>query len=91
MAITIVFIVQIMFGAALFLNAFIFFPQALRIFREKSAKGVSLLTFSGILYCQLAMLFHGLVIKDHLFILGYAISLFSCSMVVLLIFFYRKK
>ena len=82
-------LVEIMFAAALFINALIFIPQAFHITRKKSAKGLSLVTFSGILFCQLAMLLHGLMIKDLLFTLGYTVSLLSCGLVVLLMFRYR--
>jgi two-component system aerobic respiration control sensor histidine kinase ArcB len=84
-------IIEITFGLALFINALLFIPQAVRIFREKSAIGVSLLTFLGFVLIQFVIILHGLIHKDYPLIIGYLFSMLSCGIVVTLILFYRSN
>ena len=46
-------IVAVVFGFGMALNALLFVPQALAIWRTKQSKGVSLLTFGGFNILQL--------------------------------------
>lgn len=82
-------VVEFIFGAALFINARLFIPQALRILKTKSAKGISLLTFLGFFGIQLAIVVHGLIHQDALLVIGYLLSMITCGMVVLLAWYYR--
>ncbi len=84
-------IVQFVFSAALFINALLFIPQAIKIVKEKTTKDVSLTTFLGFLLIQLAIVFHGIIVQDYLLIFGYAASMITCGTVVALILFYGKK
>ena len=40
-------VIEFLFACALFVNALLFIPQIYRLYKEKSAKGVSLTTFGG--------------------------------------------
>lgn len=83
--------IQLLFSAGLFLNALLFIPQAIQIIREKSAKGVSLLTFLGFLLIQFSIVLHGFVVKDYLLVVGYIVSMVTCGTVIVLVLRYRQK
>lgn len=83
--------IEFVFSAALLINALLFIPQIISIVRQKSAKGVSLLTFLGFLLIQLAIVLHGVIERDYLLVSGYLFSMLTCGSVVALILFYRTK
>ncbi|MBY0544004.1 MAG: PAS domain-containing protein [Gammaproteobacteria bacterium] len=83
-------IIELVFSAALFLNALLFVPQAVRILIEKSAKGVSLTTFLGFLVIQMAIILHAISAHDSMLMIGYMLSLITCGSVVVLALFYRR-
>ncbi len=84
-------IIEVTFSLALLINALLFIPQALRIFKEKSAAGVSLLTFLGFLLIQFVIVLHGVLHQDYPLIIGYLLSMLSCGVVVMLILFYHSN
>lgn len=84
-------VIEISFSVAMFINALLFVPQAIKIFKEKNAKSVSLLTFIGFLVIQLATVFHGIFRHDYILVVGYLLSMLSCGSVVALILFYNKR
>jgi len=84
-------IVEFIFSIALFVNALLFIPQSVQIIRKKTAKGVSLLTFLGLLLIQFAIVLHGIIVHDLLLIWGYVISMLTTGSVVVLVLIYRKK
>lgn len=84
-------IIESIFSIALFINAILFVPQAIRIFKEKSTKGVSFSTFFGFLLIQLTVVLHGLLIRDYLLVFGYIVSMITCGSVVVLILMYKKN
>jgi MtN3 and saliva related transmembrane protein len=84
-------IVAILFGLGLMVNAALFVPQALKIFKTKSAKDVSLLTFAGFNVLQLIAIVHGFYQQDWSLILGMVASFIACGAVTLLGFIYRGK
>ena len=83
--------IQFVFSIALFINALLFIPQAMRIVKEKSAKGVSLLTFLGLLLIQFTIVLHGIITRDYLLIVGYIVSMTTCGAVVILVVYYNKR
>lgn len=83
-------VINLVFSLALFINAALFIPQALKIFREKTAKGVSLLTFGGFLLIQFTVVLHGLIIHDLILVLGYVLSMITCGAVFFLALLYRR-
>ncbi len=84
-------IIEWVFGTALLLNAMLFIPQAVKIFKSKSAQGVSFITFLGFLLIQLVILFHGLIHHNFILTIGYLLSIITCSTVVLLLLYYRNS
>jgi MtN3 and saliva related transmembrane protein len=84
-------IVEIIFSLSLLLNALLFIPQALRIFKVKSASGLSLLTFAGFNFIQLATVCHAYLTKDWILFFGYLLSLITCGIVTFLIVRYRSN
>lgn len=82
--------IEFVFSFALFINALLFIPQAIKIFKNKTAEGVSLLTFSGFLLIQLAIVLHGVIKHDYLLIIGYLLSMATCGLIIVLTLIYRK-
>ena len=82
---------EIFFAFSLLFNALLFIPQSVKIIRDKSAKGVSLLTFLGLVVIQLATIIHAYVTNDVVLFWGYILSIITTGCVVVLILIYRKK
>lgn len=78
------------FSAALFVNAALFIPQAVKIYTTKTAKEVSLFTFMGFLIIQFATVLHAFVIKDYILLFGYLLSMVTCGTVVILVLVYKN-
>jgi PAS domain S-box-containing protein len=76
--------------AALFVNALLFIPQSIKIFKEKAANGVSLFTFTGFLLIQLTIVLYCITIKNYLLAVGYMLSMATCGSVIIMAFVYRK-
>lgn len=81
--------IEFFFSTALFINALLFIPQTYRIIKEKTEKGVSLVTFCGFFLINLAIVLHAMVRADYVLLAGYIFSLITCGSVVLAILFYR--
>ncbi len=84
-------IVAVLFGLGLMGNAALFVPQALALWRKKSAEGVSLITFGGFNVLQAISIVHGLYQHDLALTLGMAASLITCGAVTSLTLLYRVK
>lgn len=84
-------IIQIMFGISVFLNALLFVPQGINLFKSKNSNNLSLLTFLGFNFIQLFTILHGYITKDYTLMLGFALSFVTCGFVTILILYYRKK
>ena len=82
---------DILFGIGLFGNAALFVPQAIALWRKKSAEGVSLLTFGGFNILQAIAIIHGLYWHDIALISGMIASLITCGAVTTLTLYYRLK
>lgn len=83
--------IEAVFSLGLFINAVLFVPQIIRLYKSKHANDVSLLTFGGFWLIQVFIVLHGVINHDKLLIIGYSLSLLSCGIVVLLILMYRIK
>lgn len=81
----------ILFGLGLFVNALIFVPQALTIWQQRSAQGVSVLTFAGFNAMQAIGVVHGLLAHDLALSLGMLASLVTCGTVTGLAIAFRSK
>ena len=85
------YVIEFVFAAGLFINAILFIPQAIEIYRTKDSHGQSLLTFAGFNVIQLFTTLHAYIHGDHILLLGYLLSLITCGAVTFLIVFYRLK
>jgi MtN3 and saliva related transmembrane protein len=83
--------IETVFFLGIFINAALFVPQAFKLFREKSAKDLSLLTFGGFNLIQFTMVAHGFLHHDWLLVIGTGLSVLTCGMVTLQIIIYEGK
>ena len=84
-------LIQIAFGLSLFVNALLFIPQAVVLYKKKDASEISLLTFVGFVIMQALAVLHGLVVKDYLLMFGFLLSMLSCGTVASLAIYYRLR
>lgn len=84
-------IVAVVFGLGLICNALLFVPQALAVWRSKSSKDVSLITFAGFNVLQIIAVIHGVYQHDLALILGMIASLLTCGTVTVLTIAYRRR
>lgn len=82
--------VDLVFSLGLFFNAILFIPQAITIFRQKSAQGLSLLTFGGFNIMQLFTALHGYLVNDYLLMSGFLLSFLTCGTVTVFILYYKS-
>lgn len=84
-------VISFLFSIALIINALLFVPQSVLMLKRKNSKGVSLITFLGILILQSISVMYGLIKNDQIIIFGYLFSMLTCGSVVLLILWYRRQ
>lgn len=82
-------IIQLGFSLSLIANALLFIPQLRVLLKNKSAKGVSLMTFAGFNIIQFFTFLHGILIGDYMLAVGFLLSIITCGAVSLLIIYYR--
>lgn len=82
-------LIEFLFAAALFVNALLFIPQALQIYKQKKSEEVSLITFGGFWLTQLLTVFHAIVKQDWILLMGYIAALITCGTVIILAIKYR--
>lgn len=79
------------FFIGLLVNATLFVPQAIKLYRIKTAKEVSPLTFLGFNIMQAFTAIHAYLAKDALLFLGMVLSFITCGAVTYLAFLYRLR
>jgi MtN3 and saliva related transmembrane protein len=83
-------IVGLVFGLGMILNALLFVPQAITIWRAKRAEGVSILTFFGFNAMQAVGVLHGYFEQDWPLVAGMSASFLTCGSVTLLATLFRS-
>ncbi len=83
-------IVATVFGLGLVINAALFVPQLIAIWRSKSAEGVSLLTFGGFTLMQAVGTLHGWLQHDWSLLIGMGTSFLACGAVTALALIHRR-
>ncbi len=83
--------IETVFGLGLFINAALFIPQIIQLYKTKNPQGLSLVTFAGFNLIQLFTILHGVLSKDYLLIIGFTASLISCGTVTLLLIKYKLQ
>jgi len=84
-------IIEIIFSVGMFINAGLFVPQAIKIYRTKSTEGLSLLTFAGFNIIQFFTILHGYLHQDFLLMLSVGASFITCGAVTVLILIYQDR
>ena len=84
-------IIEFIFAIALFVNAALFIPQAVKIYTTKSVEGVSLITFGGFLCIQFATVLHAWMVKDYILLAGFLLSMLTCGSVVFFVLRYQNS
>jgi len=83
--------IAFIFGLGMVLNAALFVPQALHLWRTKTAKGISILSFAGFNTLQAVGALHGYFQHDRALMIGMLASLVTCGSVTLLAAHYGRK
>lgn len=78
------------FFFSLVANALLFIPQAYKLYRAKTAKEVSFLTFFGFNIIQIFTLIHAYIANDRILFFGSFLAFFACAIVTTLAYLYRK-
>lgn len=82
-------IIEPIFAFCLIINAILFIPQIINLYKTKNSESVSLITFLGLCLIQLISILYGAAKNDLYLVYGYAISLISCGTASVLIIKYR--
>lgn len=82
---------DIFFMIGAFLNASLFVPQIILLYKTKKVVGLSLPMFLGFNMIQFATALHGYMIEDHILMFGYILSFITCGWVVLLMIIYKRN
>jgi MtN3 and saliva related transmembrane protein len=83
--------VAFVFGLGMVLNAALFIPQALHLWRTRTSQGVSILSFAGFNTLQAIGALHGYFQRDSALMLGMLASLLTCGSVTVLAACYSRK
>jgi MtN3 and saliva related transmembrane protein len=83
--------IEIVFAIGMFVNALLFLPQAINLYKTKNTKGLSLITFIGFNIIQVFSILHGYIHNDIIFMFGMFLSLIFCGSISFLIISYRIK
>lgn len=81
--------IEVSFLISLFINACLFVPQVIKLYRVKNSQGLSLTTFLGFNLIQAVIIIHAVLRKDWLLVIGTSLSLITCGAVNILIILYR--
>jgi len=84
-------IIETFFSLGLFINAALFIPQIIALWKAKDSKELSLVTFGGFNLIQFFTILHGYVRQDYLLTIGFLLSFITCGIVTVLIVIYRYK
>ncbi len=84
-------IVAWLFGMGLVSNIGLFLPQAVKIWKAKSSKHVSFVTFAGFNILQAVALLHAYLQRDPFLFVGMIATFSSCLAITIMAFIYRKQ
>jgi len=83
--------VAYVFGFGMILNAGLFVPQAIHLWRARTSQGVSILSFAGFNTLQAIGALHGYLQKDRALMIGMLASLMTCGAVTALAIYFSRK
>jgi len=84
-------VVAFIFGLGMVLNAALFVPQAVHLWRTKTSQGVSILSFAGFNTLQAIGALHGYFQHDYALMVGMLASLLTCGSVTVLAAHYGRQ
>lgn len=84
-------VAEVLFALSLLVNAVLFVPQAVRLYRTKDANGVSVWTFAGFNVLQAISVMHGVITGDRVLAWGYILSFVCCGAVTVLTIYYKTR
>ncbi|GHT95843.1 hypothetical protein FACS1894122_13720 [Alphaproteobacteria bacterium] len=85
------YFIEAVFGFGMFINAVLFLPQAVKIYKTKNTDGISLATFAGFCVIQFFTVLHGYIHQDHILMFGSVLGLIFCAIVTFLIIIYKNS
>jgi len=77
------------FGFGMLVNAALFVPQAWRIWQQKNAQGISIVSFAGFNALQALGALHGYLQGDRALMTGMLATLVTCGAVTILALHHR--
>jgi MtN3 and saliva related transmembrane protein len=83
------YFIEITFALSMFINAMLFVPQAIKIYKTKDVKGISKITFLGFNVIQIFTILHAYINHDYILMFGFALALLTSGIVTFLIFSYK--
>jgi MtN3 and saliva related transmembrane protein len=83
------YIVELMFGLGMFINAMLFVPQAIKVYRTQNAKSLSKIMFLGFNAIQIFTILHGYINGDYALMFGSILTFFTSGIITFLIFLYK--
>ena len=84
-------IVAYVFGFGMILNAGLFVPQVIHLWRTRNSQGVSILSFAGFNILQAIGALHGYFQHDTALMVGMMASLITCGSVTGLAAYFSRK
>ena len=82
-------LVEIMFGCGLFINALLFIPQLIKLWKVKTSGSISLIMFLGFNTIQLFTVAHAYLHNDYILLIGTGLSLLTSGCVTVLAIVYK--
>jgi MtN3 and saliva related transmembrane protein len=77
-------VIAALFGFGMAINACLFVPQALRLWKTRDAKGISIVSFAGFNALQFVGALHGYFQGDHALMIGMIATPITCGSITLL-------
>jgi MtN3 and saliva related transmembrane protein len=77
-------VIAALFGFGMAINACLFVPQAVRLWKTRDAKGISIVSFAGFNALQFVGALHGYFQGDYALMIGMIATLVTCGSITLL-------
>jgi MtN3 and saliva related transmembrane protein len=77
-------VIAALFGFGMAINACLFVPQAVRLWKTRDAKGISIVSFAGFNALQFVGALHGYFQGDYALMIGMIATLATCGSITLL-------
>jgi MtN3 and saliva related transmembrane protein len=81
--------IEVMFALSMFINAALFVPQAVKIYKTKYVKGISKVTFLGFNIIQIFTILHAYINCDYILMFGFILAFLASGIVTFLVFSYK--